>query len=226
MNNTFAAIMFDMDGTLFDTERLGMEISIAVLKDMGIEMTEAYYAELLAGTDEEFVHKMRDMYGDAFDLQAFLKESYTKMDALLALSPLPEKPGLRVLLDYLIANDYKLAIVTATRKSRTLDYLEKAGIREYFSGIICGDMISRGKPFPDIYLKAAELLDVAPQDCLAVEDTLKGVRSAKAAGYTTVLIPDLAVSSEEEQQRCVDFSFHSLVDVKSLLESTDESIWG
>lgn len=65
---------------------------------------------------------------------------------------------------------------------------------------------------------------MAPQDCLAVEDTLKGVRSAKAAGYTTVLIPDLAVSSQEEQQGYVDFVLHCLADVKSLLESTDESV--
>ncbi len=104
---------------------------------------------------------------------------------------MPYKSGLFELLDYLQTNNYKITVATSTESAKVKYYFDKSGLNEYIDKIVCGDMVKKGKPEPDIYLKASELLGLAPADCLALEDSPNGILSAHRAGIRPVMIPDL-----------------------------------
>ena len=102
-----------------------------------------------------------------------------------------KKPGLDKLLEYLKKHGYKIAVATATDKLRSENYLRSVAVLGYFDIMVCGPMVKNGKPAPDIYLKASELLNLDPSECLALEDSPNGILSAYRAGCRPVMIPDL-----------------------------------
>ena len=107
------------------------------------------------------------------------------------------KKGLFTLLDYLRGKGIKMAVATATPRERTLSYLENIGARDYFSAVVCGDMVETGKPAPDIYLTAAEGLGLPPKECAAFEDSPNGIKAAYAAGCHAIMIPDMTQPDDE-----------------------------
>ncbi|MBO5351842.1 MAG: HAD-IA family hydrolase, partial [Lachnospiraceae bacterium] len=109
----------------------------------------------------------------------------------------PVKKGLYVLLDYLKENGYKLAVASSTSKRGVERNLKSAGVLEYFDAIICGDMVEKSKPEPEIYLKACEALGVEPAEALALEDSRNGLLSAYRAGMKVIMVPDLWEADEE-----------------------------
>ena len=130
----------------------------------------------------------------------------------------PLKPGLIELLSYLKENNYKIAVATSSNKEVALNHFKRANITEYFEVIVCGDMIENSKPAPDIYLKACELLDVIPSECLAIEDSPNGIRSAFSAELKPVMIPDL-IQPAEEILEMVHSKLANLNEVIHLLDS-------
>ena len=127
---------------------------------------------------------------------------------------LPTKKGLHELLDFLRKEQIPMAVATSSSQEHAVGNLEKEGIREYFQTVITGNMVSRGKPWPEIYEKACRALDLPPEQVLALEDSYSGLRAAHAAGMITVMVPDLLTDSS-----CVD----EILDGKmtSLLEVRD-----
>ncbi len=113
---------------------------------------------------------------------------------------MPVKKGLFELLVFLRERSIKFTIATSSARKNGY-FLQKAGIAEYFGEIVTGDMISRGKPDPDIYLKACELIGMNPGDCIALEDSLMGIQSAHRAGLKPVMIPDLVPPDAETEKR-------------------------
>ena len=108
-----------------------------------------------------------------------------------------KKPGVDEMLDYLHGRNIKAAVATATDPVRTKDYLTQIGVYDRFDKVVCATMVENGKPQPDIYLYACEQIGEAPGDCLAIEDSPNGVRSAVSAGIKTVMVPDLSQPDEE-----------------------------
>lgn len=104
---------------------------------------------------------------------------------------MPVKRGLPELLDYLKENRYQTAVASSSSRATVEDYLRRAKMEGIFSTLICGDMVTRSKPEPDIFLKAAEELGAAPADCLILEDSPNGIRAAHAAGMRVIMVPDL-----------------------------------
>ena len=111
---------------------------------------------------------------------------------------------------------YRVALATATAPERTKKYLSALGLYDYFDEIVCASMVAKGKPEPDIYLYAAEKLGLAPENCIALEDSLNGIKSASSAGCKTVMVPDLDRPSAEAIPLLYGVA-DNLIDVKRFL---------
>ena len=191
------AIVFDMDGLMFDTERLTVQAWDYVGEKMGIgKMGHMVYKTL--GMNIESSRKIFiQEYGNKIveeDLTDYTREFFNNYFNEYGI---PLKTGLIELLSYLKANDYKIAVATSSNKKTALNHFKRANLSEYFDVIVCGDMIENSKPAPDIYLKASELLGFMPSECLALEDSPNGIRSAFSAGLKPVMIPDLIEPTKE-----------------------------
>lgn len=191
------AIVFDMDGLMFDTERLTVQAWDYAGEKMGIgKMGHMVYKTL--GMNIESSRKIFiQEYGNKIveeDLTDYTREFFNNYFNEYGM---PLKTGLIELLSYLKANDYKIAVATSSNKKTALNHFKRANLSEYFDVIVCGDMIKNSKPAPDIYLKASELLGFMPSECLALEDSPNGIRSAFSAGLKPVMIPDLIEPTKE-----------------------------
>lgn len=191
------AIVFDMDGLMFDTERLTVQAWDYAGEKIGIgKMGHMVYKTL--GMNIESSRKIFiQEYGNKIveeDLTDYTREFFNNYFNEYGM---PLKTGLIELLSYLKANDYKIAVATSSNKKTALNHFKRANLSEYFDVIVCGDMIKNSKPAPDIYLKASELLGFMPSECLALEDSPNGIRSAFSAGLKPVMIPDLIEPTKE-----------------------------
>ena len=133
----------------------------------------------------------------------------------------PIKTGLIELLDYLKEHGYKIAVATSTNYEKVMHNFDVTGIQGRFDAVVCGDMIERSKPAPDIYLRAAQLLEVPPQECMALEDSPNGIRSGAAAGMYTVMIPDM-IPATEELLAIASNKVDTLLDIMPLLDRLRE----
>ncbi|HEX2986262.1 MAG TPA: HAD family phosphatase [Caproiciproducens sp.] len=184
------AIVFDMDGVLFDTERMTAEIWKQVCSENHLtDVTR--YARDYAGLNAIQIKKyFAEKFGADFPYDSFMHTVRERAAQKVEREGVPMKPGLIELLSYLKSNRYKIAAATSTSRATVMKYFDNAKITPYFDKIICGDMVEKSKPDPDIYLKAANALGVRPADCIGVEDSHNGVLSAFRAGMRTVMIPD------------------------------------
>lgn len=215
-------VAFDMDGVMFDTERLTAEAWGAAGEQMGYTVPEELVLKPLgmnlACTREIFLRH----FGREFDFDAFNDRKNAYVAASVEKNGMPLKPGLMELLDYLQSRRYAMTVATSTDRNIVSYYFEKAGISRYFPEIVCGDSVEHSKPAPDIYLKACEILRLAPFECFALEDSPNGIRSACGAGMKPVLIPDL-VEPDEEIRNMAYAEVPSLFAVIELLRRQDEN---
>lgn len=184
-------VVFDMDGVLFDTERLYMDAWKAAADVHGIgDVTQVALG--CVGLDERDSRKLfLDRFGQDFPFETFKKEAADFFQRKLEQDGPPMKPGVRELLEYLAERRFRIGLASSTRKERVLQEISKAGIAEYFEVVVGGDMVPRGKPQPDIYLAACRELEAEPERTYAIEDSANGIRAAHAAGMRPIMVPDL-----------------------------------
>ena len=211
-------IIFDMDGLMFDTERLVIKAWDFAGKQMGCSITKDIVIKTLGLNTENTRRVFIEHLGNNFDFYVFRKIRVDYMTDYIDKNGIPIKTGLIELLDFLKSNHYKMTVATSTEKEKTEYYFKKANISYYFDDIVCGDMIERGKPEPDIYLKASKIIGVAPNECLALEDSPIGILSAYRAGMRPVMIPDL-VKPNEETNKILYAKLPTLFDVIELLNN-------
>lgn len=198
-NILYNAVVFDMDGVIFDSERAVMQCWKEVASRHNIPDIEK---AILACTGTTMVRTreiMLDLYGADFPYDEYARESSAIFHSRYDGGRLPMKPGVKELLTFLKERGKKIALASSTRQQVVTDELRDAGIIEYFDRIICGDMVSRSKPAPDIFLKACEELNVSPSDSYAIEDSYNGIRAAHAGGLHPIMVPDLLPADEEMQ---------------------------
>lgn len=195
-------VLFDMDGVLFDTEVIGLGISQQLLAEAGMVMERDFYVQLMGATYHYYAGLMNERFGQDFDVMAYKDEWHRRMDTLLDGGSVPVKPGAVALLAQLKEAGYRVAVASSSPAARIEKNLAATGLREYFSATVGGDSIKKGKPHPEIFETAAAALGLPPHRCMAVEDSLNGVRSASAAGCFTVLVPDLLQPNDEMQALC------------------------
>ena len=194
--NTF---LFDMDGTLFDTEKYYTRAWKLAIFDAGYELSDEDVLKLRSLGRPFAVEQFQRWFGPEVDYPAIKERRKALMKDFLA-GQVPLKPAVPETLQFLKEQGYRLAVVTATGPEQAEHNLGTAGIRQYFDAVICATMVERGKPAPDVYEYACHTLDVAPEECYAVEDSPNGVRSAYGAGCRVIMIPDLTQPDEETGQ--------------------------
>jgi len=210
-----AAVVFDMDGLLFDTEKLYAQAALSAAKAIGCELSLDVFHRLVGTTLQENRRVLVEHYGESwpFDEMRVVWDRHFKV---LAEADLALKPGALALLDLLDELALPRAIATSSSHATVTHHLSSHDLGDRFHHVVAhGDYLA-GKPAPDPFLKAAERLGVDPRDCLALEDSLNGVRSASAAGMMVVMVPDLIQPTDEIRGMCTVVAA-SLLDVPVLV---------
>lgn len=210
-------IVFDMDGLMFDTERLARQGWAYAGRQIGRDIPDALLFKVVGLDAEGSKRVFLDALGPEIDFAAFRKARLNYAKNQIEQYGVPQKHGLAELLAYLKRRRYKTVVATSTEAARTHDYLEKTGLRPFFDSIVCGDSVANRKPAPDIYLKACESIRIDPGECVALEDSPIGILAAHRAGMLPVMIPDL-IQPDEATKKLLYAQLSSLADVIGLLE--------
>jgi HAD superfamily hydrolase (TIGR01509 family) len=193
----FKAVIFDMDGLLLDTERQALDSFNLVCGELDLGNQEHVFAKCIGANREAGWKALEEGLKDKIDIRTFAETWELLHSRMAEEQPIPMKEGVFELLDHLAALGVPCAIATSTYTDRAARKLAKAGLASYFQSVVCGDHVTRSKPFPDIYLHAAKVMQASPRECLALEDSENGVRAAHGAGMTVVQVPDLLQPSAE-----------------------------
>lgn len=202
--------IFDQDGLMFDTEIIYQECWLAVAEEMGFELPEGYFAGVRGASGENLLNIMRKFLPEV-DPEEYVRRTFDLCHQIQD-TRLPEKKGLHEILEFFKQNGVKMAVASSTKRSRVEKNLKKSGIDHYFEALVTGDEVEHGKPDPEIFLKAAEKIGLAPEDCYVFEDSFNGIRAGHAAGCCTVMVPDL-IGPDEEIKRTYDICCTDLLEV-------------
>lgn len=193
MSDLPKAVLWDMDGTLLDSEKMWDVAMIDLAADLGVEMTHELRESTLGNSMMNALTKVFDGAGipagerDYDGRAAWLRIRVTELFS----RGIPWMPGAREALDLIASQGISLALVTNTERELTEQALDTLG-RDRFATTVCGDEVRLGKPEPDPYLQAARLLGVEPTSCLAVEDSPTGTQAASSAGCPVIVVPSAA----------------------------------
>lgn len=202
MSGTIKGVLFDLDGTLIDTEKLYQRFWVEAANRLGYPMKHEHALAIRAMAAVYAEPLLRQLVCPEFDYHAVRELRREIMEAYIDEHGVEAKPGLLPLLEALKARGIRIGLATATPEPRARKYLRMVGAEAYFDAVTCASMVKKGKPAPDIYLLAAERTGVLPGEALAVEDAPSGVQSAHAAGIRTVLIPDRDEPDEPLRALC------------------------
>ena len=211
-----SAVIFDMDGVIFDSERLVIECWKVVAEKYGIENIEEACFECLGINAALTKELMKKRYGETFPYDVYKKEMSAIFHSRAAGGKLPQKKGIKELLTFLKENQIPTAVASSTRREVVMRELEEGGLLPYFDRVICGDMVERSKPEPDIFLKACESLSIDATEAYAIEDSYNGIRAAFRAGMKPIMVPDL-LPENEEMRKLAEVVLADLLEVKEYL---------
>ncbi len=207
------AVVFDLDGTLIDSESLVLEAYMAAARRHDVPFTHAQFLSLVGRHRQHSEMKMREYFGETFPLEQF----YASVGEHVGDRHAPLKPGVIALLDKLDLSNTPYALATSSGPGWVTKHFTAHNFAERFRGVVTREDVTHGKPHPEPYLKASTILGHLPPDILAIEDSPTGVASAHAAGLMTLMIPDLIQPDEETLTRVLHVG-QSLEDVLALLK--------
>ncbi len=187
---TVFAVLFDMDGVIFDSERAVLAVWQELAEELGLGEIGPVFRRCV-GTNKA---RTEEIFREAFpgmDFPRFDAEARARFRARWGEGRLPVKPGARELLLALRRRGIPLALASSTESGVVRQELDEAGLLACFDAVVGGDQVRRSKPDPEIFLRAAESLGAEPRACFVVEDSFNGVRAARAAGMRPLMVPDL-----------------------------------
>lgn len=191
------AVIFDMDGTLIDTEKYYQKFWPVAMAEFGYTMTREQALSMRSLGKPFAAAKIKEMFGEEADYVKIRQRRRELLEEFLEHEPIECKPGAKELLTALKEKGIITAVATATDPERTRTYLGQVGLLDYFDALISATQVETGKPAPDVYLYACEKLGLAPQECIAVEDSPNGVLSAYRAGCGVIMVPDQTEPEKE-----------------------------
>ena len=201
-------VIFDMDGTMFDTERLSTKGWIYAGKKLGVDIPVALTDSFRGRNPQAIRKKFAAYFGDRLDYDTARAMKHEYFDEVTKES-VPHKEGLQDLLEYLKEHEIPAVVATSTERKRASRLIHMSGIEHLISNAIYGDMVECGKPEPDIFLEAARQLGSPAALCTVIEDSPNGLRASRRAGCRTLFVPDLW-RPEEEHPELYDARFADL----------------
>lgn len=210
------AVVFDMDGVIFDTESLALECWLKVGERHGLENVRHYAMVCIGRSTKDSTEILKRAYPDE-DIGSLWVECSAEYSKRIENGGLRLKKGARELLEWLTDNGVKTAVASSSAYDGVKDHLDRTGLTGYFDRIIGGDMVENSKPEPEIYLKACEMLGVPPDQAYAIEDSNNGIISAYRAGMIPLLVPDI-VKNTDEVRAMAHREFKDLFEVRDHFE--------
>jgi HAD superfamily hydrolase (TIGR01509 family) len=191
------SIIFDMDGLLVDSERLARESLVSTAAEFGLDPDLDLFTRMIGLPEDGSVRLLRAAYGDSFPAGRFIARAASDCITKLDAGHLGLKPGAAELIDWLDQSGLRKGVATSSSRAKATHTLSSVGVLDRFDVIVTRDDVARGKPHPDLFLRAALEMGVDSRRCLVLEDSYNGVRAAHAAGMRVVMVPDLLCANPE-----------------------------
>ncbi len=190
-------VIFDMDGTIFDTEVVYRKSWVSAAKELGLDIDILSELPNITGRNHANTEQyFAEHHGADFPFARLFATMWTHSDRVLETN-VPTRPYIPEVLEALKADGYLLAIASSTNRERVERYLRVSGYTDFFDAVISGERVKNGKPAPDIFLLAAETLGISPEECVVVEDSRQGVLAGINAGMPTVMIPEFQPCTDD-----------------------------
>ena len=216
MSSPFRAVIFDLDGVLADSEPWWNQIDAKLLAEHGVSYRGEYHRNVLGVSYRVAV----EFYKNAFHISASVEELMRRRGEIATdffANRVGLFPSAKTTLEQLREMKLHLAVATTSVSASARPFLDRTGIRSLFSVVVTGDEVQQGKPHPDIYMRTAKKLGVAPEACLVIEDALAGIAAAKAANMRVAAIPDKRFVDPREYENEADYVLGSLSEIPSLI---------
>lgn len=196
------AVLFDMDGLMVDTESLATEAFIHSAKKQGYDMTKEETL-LVLGFTTKSIYEFWENYFKNSDVSGkqLVDDHYKYIENILFTIGPRKMPYIEELLKYLKESNYKVAVASSSNMDHIINNMEKTGLKKYIDEFASGAEVENGKPAPDVFLLAAERLEVKPEECLVLEDSKAGVLAGSSAGAKVIMVPDMFKPDEECKER-------------------------
>lgn len=218
-----SGMVFDMDGTLTDTERQYCKNWIAAGEEIGINLTEEFLKTCMGFPRHEVRKKYLRLFGDDFDFEGLRLRMKERVKSQWEEYGVPLKEGAKGLLEYCRDKNIPCVVATSTYRESAEYMLKSAGIYDYFTAVVCGDDIENGKPNPDIFLEAAKRIGISATDCGGVEDSKSGIQAVRSAGMISFFIED-TLQADDEIRENADYVCSGLCDVLEILKEINKDI--
>ena len=219
LSEPIEAVVFDMDGTLIDSEAVFRAALFRACTDLGFEMTDAIHAKILGSTADHTKQVLTDTYGAAFPFLQFYDCCAGHVQNAFEETPIRTKPGAEELIRFLDKRNVPMAFATSSRLVNASSHLKLVGFLPFFQTLVTREDVTFPKPHPEPYLTAAQRLRIDPARCIAFEDSATGARAAVAAGMRTILVPDLQRPADDIASLCT-LVLDSLADAHMHLANT------
>lgn len=211
-------VIFDMDGLLLDTERLFKRAYQKAATQHGIVLDDEIYDQMIGLRSDASQRVLREQLGPEAPSAAIIEGARHNYYMQIEEEGIPLRPGVPEFFSYIEELGFPKAVATSTHHELAMIKLRVVGLIDRVVGVVSGDQVAHGKPEPDIYLEAAKLIGLPPEDCLALEDSPPGVVAARKAGCVTVMVPDLQAPNDITRSMA-NFIYDSLFDVMAALKA-------
>lgn len=218
------AVIFDMDGLMFDTEKLSVHMWIYAAEKQGYKMPREVALSILGSNKEQIYSTFREYFKDneRFDVDRYIDDYYKYMGEHLFKEGPEKKYYIEEILKYLKEKNIPVAVASSSEKKYIDNNLNKTQLTGYINKIVSGCEVEKSKPNPDIFLKAAEKLSVKAEECIVLEDSKNGILAGNSAGMTVIMVPDL-YEAEESIKGKIDYIAKDLREAKKIIENLIDS---
>lgn len=206
MKKQIKAVIFDMDGLMFDTESVYYRANQNTADKLGMEYSFKTYEQFIGSGDKEYRTKMKEIYSSYSNefMNRFFIESTKELEHILLYGQVDKKTGLIKLLKYLKEKNIQTIVASSTNRELVDQILARFNVRQYFDGVIGGDEVNNAKPNPEIFNRAFEMLDLRDKrQAIVLEDSKNGIRAAYEADIPVIMIPDLVSPDAETKEKTI-----------------------